>query len=77
MFFKKKQKYVAPKTTNFFLKFNLTAIKEWLKDKKEIQPQDRYQWDKSSHVRQYKITMLPHDPFLFYHEELNAIFNSD
>jgi len=72
MLFKKKPKYEAPITTNFFVSFNLTEIDKWLKNKDEVPPQKKSEWNSISHVEEYKITMLPHDPFLFYHEGLRA-----
>lgn len=66
-----KQKYAVPLTTNFSLVFNVTAIKKWLKNKKEIPPLDFSSWDYDALEEMYKITMLPHDPLVFYHNEVN------
>lgn len=60
---------VKPPVAIFQLEVNLTTIKHWLRNKQLISPDSV--WDRNSELKKYKITMLPQDPFLFYHHGVN------
>ncbi len=66
MFNKKNSK---PPLAYFQLSFNMTAMHNWVINKCTINPES--EWDNSDVKKEYLITMLPQDPFLFYHNEVN------
>jgi len=61
----------TPPLAIFQLEYNFSAISRWVENKKAEIPPD-HKWDTYNDViRGHKITMLPMDPFLFYHNEVN------
>ncbi len=67
MFNKKKE---PPLLSYFILKINLSAIEQWLPNQTKIDPIPDKDW-KSTKTKEYEITILPTDPFTFYHKQAN------
>jgi hypothetical protein len=65
--FRKKNNDVKPPVTCIWLSFNITAIEKWLESKRTIEPVER--WSRDDEVHKHLITLLPQDPFLFYHDD--------
>lgn len=65
-----KSKEIMPPLTYFHISFNATKMREWLTSRRGIAPESK--WGRDDEVVQYEITMLPHDPFVFYHSKVNA-----
>lgn len=65
MFNKKKE---LPLLSYFILKLNLSAIEQWLSNQTKINPTPDHDWQ-SNETKEYKITILPTDPFTFYHQQ--------
>jgi hypothetical protein len=64
------KKVELPKLSYFILKVNLAAIEQWLSNQRKILPSQEIDWEKFD-VKEYKITILPTDPFTFYHNQAN------
>lgn len=69
MIFKKSKSSPIPPLANLNLEFNITAISKWVADKKSIPPDQK--WNNDDVTKNHLITMLPMDPFLFYHNDVN------
>jgi hypothetical protein len=62
------KKIELPKLSYFILKVNLAAIQQWLPNQRKIEPTPEKDW-KGCDTKEYKITILPTDPFTFYHNQ--------
>lgn len=69
------KKAVLPKLSYFLLKVNLAAIEQWLPNQGKIDPIPKKNWE-SFDIKEYKITLLPSDPFVFYHNNVNEFSSS-
>jgi len=69
MIFNKSKDSPIPPLAYFNLEFNITAISKWVTDKQAI-PADQ-KWNNEDITKNHLITMLPMDPFLFYHNDVN------
>ncbi len=59
-----------PLLSYFLLKVNLSAIEQWLPSQVKTNPCPTNDW-KNPKTKEYKITILPTDPFTFYHNQAN------
>lgn len=64
------KKIDLPKLCYFMLKVNLAAIEQWLPNQGKVEPTPEKDW-KGFDTKEYKITILPTDPFTFYHNQAN------
>ena len=67
VFNKKKE---LPRLSYFTLKVNLAAIEKWIPNRRKIEPTTDKDW-KDFNTKEYQITILPTDPFTFYHNQAN------
>ena len=65
------KKAEQPKLSYFTLKVNLAAIEQWLLNQEKIEPIPEKDW-KGFNTKEYQITILPTDPFTFYHNQVNV-----
>jgi len=66
--FKKTNK--LPLISYFTLKLNVDALKHWLPHQQKIIASSKSDWN-SYDIKEYKITILPTNPFTFYHNQVN------
>jgi len=64
------KKIELPNLSYFTLKVNLAAIDLWLSNQGKIEPTPERDW-KGFDTKEYQITILPTDPFTFYHNQAN------
>ncbi|HEY5602798.1 MAG TPA: hypothetical protein VIM41_06790 [Gammaproteobacteria bacterium] len=65
--FRKNKTASTPPLTYIWLSFNISAMERWLESKHTINPIS--EWDDSDKTIKHLITLLPQDPFLFYHDD--------
>jgi len=66
------KKIDLPKLSYFTLKVNLEAIEQWLCAQRRIEPTSENDWN-GFDVKEYQITILPTEPFTFYHKQANEL----
>ncbi|MBB3169965.1 hypothetical protein [Simiduia aestuariiviva] len=64
------RKIQIPKLTYFNLKVDISAIEAWIKNPKEIAVNTNFS-NNGHNIKSFTITLLPNEPFLFYHNYLN------
>jgi hypothetical protein len=64
------KKVELPKLSYLLLKVNLAAIEQWLPNQRKVTPTSGKNWE-GFDTKEYKITILPTDPFTFYHNQAN------
>lgn len=67
MFNKKNE---PPNLAHFILKVNLMGLKQWIPNQSKVAGIPEKDW-KSFDTKEYEITILPTDPFTFYHKQPN------
>ena len=65
--FRKKDKESKPPLTYISLSFNISSMERWLENKQLIPPITT--WDSTDEIIEHSITLLPQDPFLYYHND--------
>ncbi|MCG8314511.1 MAG: hypothetical protein MI976_14985 [Pseudomonadales bacterium] len=68
--FKKKKEITLPKLAYFTIEVNLEKLRDWVNQPRKIEPQSSWDWRHAEKLT-YKITILPTDPFTFYHNAAN------
>ena len=59
-----------PLLSYFILKVNISAVEKWMTNRQKIRAIPEKSW-KGSESKEYQITLLPTDPFTFYHNQAN------
>jgi hypothetical protein len=64
------KKIELPKLSYLVLSVNLEATEQWMTNQRKIQPIPKKGWE-GFNTKEYKITILPTNPFTFYHSQVN------